>query len=484
MVTLVPKFALPSERPEIVFVCDRSGSMGGSNITLVRQALQVFLKSLPVGVMFNICSFGSHHSFLWPKSVAYSQETLDQAVMHVETFQADYGGTSMLGPITATIEQRYKDIPLEMMVLTDGATWDQQAVFDYLNQQIVEKKAPIRAYSLGVGAGVSHSLIEGIAHAGNGFSQSVGEGEKMDAKVIRMLKGALSPHIMDYKLEVKYAGSMANESADTDDDFEIVEKVADSLKVKLDLNAAGVKPVSVSRQPHIICAYLANLSQKKPISLFDTSADPDREDAPTPDETGETRYSHLPKLQVPNVIQAPQVIPSLFAFNRTTVYLLFGPDAPQQTPTSVVLRGTSTHGPLELEFPIQVLEAPGEMIHQLAAKKAIAELEAGRGWLPEAKDESGKSVKEQYESRFSSMVEREAVRLGVQFQVSGKWCSFVAVEKKEKVSDDQSKFPDRQEWEWLEDEEIQPGAPASHTIPSKSTIFSLDESSVIDLCLG
>lgn len=30
MATLVPKFALPSERPEIVFVCDRSGSMAGS----------------------------------------------------------------------------------------------------------------------------------------------------------------------------------------------------------------------------------------------------------------------------------------------------------------------------------------------------------------------------------------------------------------------------------------------------------------------
>ena len=33
-----------------------------------------------------------------------------------------------------------------------------------------------------------------------------------------------------------------------------------------------------------------------------------------------------------------------------------------------------------------------------------------------------------FEGRFEEMVEREAVRLGVQFQVGGKWCSFVAVE--------------------------------------------------------
>jgi hypothetical protein len=130
-------------------------------------------------------------------------------------------------------------------------------------------------------------------------------------------------------------------------------------------------------------------------------------------------------------------MPPLFAFNRTTVYLLLSPEAPQATPKSVILRGTSSHGPLELEIPIQVLEFPGEMIHQLAAKKAIAELEQGRGWLPEAKDkESGSLVKTQYESRFADMVEREAVRLGVQFQVGGKWCSFVAVEMKAEAGDE------------------------------------------------
>ena len=97
------------------------------------------------------------------------------------------------------------------------------------------------------------------------------------------------------------------------------------------------------------------------------------------------------------------------------------------------------HGPLELEFPVQVLQTPGEMIHQLAAKRAISELEAGRGWLPEARDESGQLLEDRYESRFSSMVEREAVRLGVQFQVGGKWCSFVAVEKKAQSTNDQTK---------------------------------------------
>ena len=240
MTTLVPKFALPTEKPEIVFVCDQSGSMGGSRMDLAIEALQVFLKSLPVGVKFNICSFGSRHSFLWPRSVTYSQDTLDHAVRHTRGISANYGGTEMLAPLKATIENRYSDMPLDIMLLTDGETWNQRLLFDELNYHIQEKKAPIRVFTLGIGSGVSHSLIEGIAKAGNGFAQTVQEGEKMSSKVVRMLKGALSPHVNDYTLEVKYA------SGEEEDGFELVEKVTDSLRVNLDLKDKRNVPKTVS----------------------------------------------------------------------------------------------------------------------------------------------------------------------------------------------------------------------------------------------
>jgi hypothetical protein len=448
MATLVPKFALPSEKPEIVFVCDRSGSMMGSRITLVVQALKVFLKSLPIGVKFNICSFGSSHSFLWRKSVTYSQSTLDEAIRHAETFEANYGGTEMLEPLKATIKERYKDMPLNVMVLTDGETWNQEALFSYLNDSVTKSKAPIRLFTLGIGNGVSHALIEGIAKAGNGFSQSVGEDEKMDTKVVRMLKGALSPHVNDYTLEVKYAHATFDED---DDEFEIVEKVADSLKVKLTMSEKDQKPAAVSLHLDKMSVAMANHEQKKPISLFDTSADPDKEDSPVSDGSGENKYTHLPKIDTPKIIQAPQDIPSLFAFNRTTVYLLLGPEAPKGTPKSVLLRGTSAHGPLELEIPIQILDQPNETIHQLAAKKAISELEQGRGWLSQAKTDTGKLLKTKFEGRYEDMVEREAVRLGVQFQVGGKWCSFVAVESNKRSED--ANGDKGEDWDYLDDVE-------------------------------
>jgi uncharacterized protein with von Willebrand factor type A (vWA) domain len=455
MVTLVPKFALPSEKPEIVFVCDRSGSMGGTRISLATQALKVFLKSLPIGVKFNICSFGSHHSFLWPRSVTYSQQTLDEAMRHADTFSADFGGTEMLPPLRATIEQRYKDMSLEVMMLTDGETWNQQALFMYLNESTTESKAPIRVFTLGIGNGVSHALIESVAKAGNGFSQTVGEDEKMDSKVVRMLKGALSPHINDYTLEVKYGNSAFPPSNDDDDEnFEIVEKVADSLKVKLDLSGKPVdQEMTVGFHPNMISTLFANTTQK-PFPLFDSSVNPDAEGPTSNDTTGEALHAHLPSIAVPKIIQAPQAIPSLFAFSRSTVYLLLSPSAPRATPTSVILRGTNIHGPLELEIPIQILDQPGETVHQLAAKKAISELEQGKGWLAEARDEVGELLKEKVEGRFEDMAEREAVRLGVQFKVGGMWCSFVAVEKQQENRSEED-VEMEEGWEWLEDQAMQ-----------------------------
>lgn len=103
------------------------------------------------------------------------------------------------------------------------------------------------------------------------------------------------------------------------------------------------------------------------------------------------------------------------------------PETIQRNPTAVILRATSAHGPLELHIPIEVLNSPAETIHQLAAKKAVQDLEEGRGWIYNARNQHGVLVKDVYPSRFDDLVQREAVRLGEKFQIVGKWCSFVAI---------------------------------------------------------
>ncbi|KAI9798894.1 MAG: hypothetical protein M1833_004397 [Piccolia ochrophora] len=410
MVTLVPKFALTPGRPEIVFIVDQSGSMG-DKIPTLKTALRIFLKSLPVGVKFNMCAFGSAYSFLWPKSKTYNQANLKEAQSYLENFSAHMGGTEMLAPIKATLERRYKDLSLEVMLLTDGEIWNQTQLFDYLNQEVHETKAPIRVFTLGIGTAVSHALVEGIARAGNGFSQIVGHEESLDSKVVRMLKGCLSPHIQDYTLEVKYESPV-----DQDESSELVDRITDEVEIQW----SDSDPA------------LLNSTPSKPISLFDEDGNEDHYQTALPaDSDGLSRYSYLPKFITPRLLQSPHKIPPLYPFSRTVVYLLLSSRAPQKAVRSVVLRATSDQGPLILEIPVQTLDEPQDMIHQLAVKKAMGELEEGRGWLINAKDEGGVPIRERFEGRWDDMIEREAVRLGVEFQVAGKWCSFVAVESNE-----------------------------------------------------
>ncbi|KAL1840819.1 hypothetical protein VTJ49DRAFT_7718 [Mycothermus thermophilus] len=418
MATLVPKFNLPQSKPEIVFLCDRSGSMGGIKVQNMKKALHLFLKSLPVGVKFNICSFGSHFKFLFDRgSKTYDQSTLEKAMKHVDGFDADFGGTEIYEPMAAAFKKRYEDMDLELFLLTDGEIWDQHRLFELIRDEVAKAKGRIRVFTLGIGSGVSHALIEGVANAGNGFSQSVGDTENMNSKVVRMLKASLTPHVNDYTLEIKYGAEPAADSGD--DDFELIEKVMDALAI--DVKNAPPPEYTPTPEP-----------EKKPISLFDESADPDTPmtDA-SRDTTARGKYSHVPPVPEPKLLQAPFKIPPLFPFSRTTVYLLLSPGSVQKQPKSVILRGTSPYGPVELEIPVTILEENGETIHQLAARKAVRELEDGRGWIFHARDagsESSPLIKDKYQGRFDDMVEREAVRLGVRYQVGGKWCSFVAVD--------------------------------------------------------
>ncbi|KAM3498552.1 hypothetical protein MY10362_008135 [Beauveria mimosiformis] len=402
MATLVPRFNLAVEKPEVVFICDRSGSMDtGTRLPNLKSSLQVFLRSLPVGVLFNICSFGSSHSFLWPKSQPYSQKTLDEAAAHVRTFTANHGGTRIREPIEATFANREGSRNLEVFLMTDGETWEQNATFEAINYAVKEANGAIRVFALGVGADASHSLIEGVARAGRGFAQSVGEDEKMNKKVVRMLKGALTPHVNDYSLGIKY-------EKDDDQEFELVEKVSECTVVD-----TGDETDKKTDEP-----------AKTSIPLYDSSVKD--EDLEMPD----AQTLPLPNLPMPTYLQAPYAIPPLFPFNRTSVYILLSEARAHRTPKSVLLKGTAPQGPLELEIPITAIADKGTTIHQLGARKAVQDLEEGRGWIYDAKLPDGKMLSEAYAARMSDVAREAAVKLGVEYQVAGKWCSFVAVRKR------------------------------------------------------
>lgn len=400
MATLVPKFSLPPVKPEIVFVVDRSASMR-DKIPTLKSALMVFLKSLPVGVCFNICSFGTRHEFLWSSSKTYDSSSLQDALSYIESIASDMGGTELSPAVENVTNRRLKDRDLEVLILTDGQISYQQSLFRFIRENAADNTA--RFFGLGIGDAASHSLIEGIGRSGNGISQTVIEYEELDRKVVRMLKGALTPHIYDYKLEVKY-------DTGSDQEFEIVD----------DIESTADSMTEIGEDPS------AKQPPSNTISLFDdnfTEADSIPQTAQIDDEK-------LFLLSAPKVLQAPHRIPSLYPFIRTTVYLLLDPDASERIPQTLSLSATSKQGPLHLTIPISNI-GKGETIHQLASRKAVIELEEHHGWLEDASDNNNNPFHRLHENTKQRIAARECQKLGIKYQVTGKYCSFVALEDKD-----------------------------------------------------
>jgi Mg-chelatase subunit ChlD len=51
-----------------IFLVDRSGSMSGKRMEITKEALKLFIQSLPVGCFFAILGFGSQSEFVFYKT--------------------------------------------------------------------------------------------------------------------------------------------------------------------------------------------------------------------------------------------------------------------------------------------------------------------------------------------------------------------------------------------------------------------------------
>ncbi|KAH7112722.1 von Willebrand domain-containing protein [Dactylonectria macrodidyma] len=207
---------------EIIFLADRSGSMAGSKMNTLRDALGVFLKSIPGNCFFNLVSFGHNFASLWDTSRPYNQENLETAVSHVSGFQGDMGGTELLSALQQVVEHRIKDASsTQVILLTDGEVWQTEETIDFVRKTTSALRDQIRFFALGIGNEVSHRLIQGIAGEGGGLGEVVGVDSqgKWQERVIRMLSGALMPKSWTYKIDLGPEYSV--KSLDVDDFIEV-----------------------------------------------------------------------------------------------------------------------------------------------------------------------------------------------------------------------------------------------------------------------
>lgn len=346
---------------EIVFLVDRSGSMAGTSIEEVRNALQLCLRSMIPGCAFNIAGFGSTHEALFDKSRSYDEKSLAEASAYVTDLHADLGGTEILPALQAVLERPHvRTLPRQVIVLTDGEVSNTDAVLELVGRHA----AGARVFAFGIGASPSRHLVNGLARAGGGAAEFIHPGERIEPKIVRQFGRLLSPALTN--VSVKWEGI--------------------------------------------------------------------------------------------DVVQAPSVVPPVFAGDRLLVYGFAKPERRSQSARARLTADTGS-GPVGFETAIDfTTAASGRTVGPLAARVRIRELEESPAWLTQRGSRQS--------ARKTTAAAGEIIELSTRHGVLSRETSFVAIERRDgPVSGDMQlrRIPIAipKGWGGLEDPMVQPMLAAS-----------------------
>lgn len=200
-ITLVPEFdqeTLGEHRPnETLFLLDCSGSMQGQSIRQATAALELCLRSLSAGDVFNICRFGSTFELLSPEPQTYSEETLHRALKFIRC-SADLGGTEIYTPLSKLLATKPACGELRnVIVLTDGQVSNEPAVIELARKW----EGTNRLFTFGIGAAASGYLVRNLASATGGAAEFISGDERIEEKVLRTFSRIDSPQITNVSVD-------------------------------------------------------------------------------------------------------------------------------------------------------------------------------------------------------------------------------------------------------------------------------------------
>lgn len=193
--TLVPDLGADQRaRNDVVFLLDRSGSMGGAAMTEALTALRLCLRQLREGDRFAILAFDNVVETFAPELVPFDPRWLAEADVFLAQIGAR-GGTELLSPLMHAARLAPDGI---VVLLTDG----QVANEDQILASYLDQRKTARVYSFGIGTNVSDALLQGLADRTGGAVESIHPGERIDEKVIAQFSRATAARVTDVTIKL------------------------------------------------------------------------------------------------------------------------------------------------------------------------------------------------------------------------------------------------------------------------------------------
>ena len=133
---------------------------------MTKDAMKLFMKSLPLGSSFQIVSFGSKFEVMngFENTFVYDQGTLEKALLYIEQMTADMGGTNILEPLNYAMDSLAIG-PRETRIfpLTDGQVENRDAVVEKASSSTEN----VRIHTFGIGDGCDAEMVKNMAFRGS-----------------------------------------------------------------------------------------------------------------------------------------------------------------------------------------------------------------------------------------------------------------------------------------------------------------------------
>jgi len=190
-----------------IFLIDQSGSMSGKSINLVKQALLLFIQSLPPKSYFQLIGFGSNFKYYNETPVEYNKDNVENIINVINNLKADMGGTNISTPLKDIFSSKnYDNINLakNIFLLTDGQVHDREECIN----SISANNSRFRIQSIGIGSDFDKVLIERCGKLGKGSSSFVVDVEELNHTVIGTLNKCLRPYLTKINFDIKDINKM------------------------------------------------------------------------------------------------------------------------------------------------------------------------------------------------------------------------------------------------------------------------------------
>ena len=184
-----------------IFLIDQSGSMAGSAMRIVSEAILFFLQSLTKGSYYQLIGFGSNFKKINDKPVEYNKENVKNTMEIVKNLKANLGGTDISSPLKEIFNSKdYDDIKLarNLFILTDGEVNNREECLGLISTY----SEKFKIHSIGIGSSFDKQLIQNAGIQGRGTYHFVANVSDVNQVIIESLSKCLRSYVINVKLSL------------------------------------------------------------------------------------------------------------------------------------------------------------------------------------------------------------------------------------------------------------------------------------------